>query len=54
MEQCGWLSAEWALSEINRRAKFYKLTAAGRKQLALEEKSWEQLMKGVQTMLRFA
>jgi DNA-binding PadR family transcriptional regulator len=54
MEQCGWLSSEWALSEINRRAKFYKLTAAGRKQLALEEKSWDQLMKGVQTMLRFA
>lgn len=54
MEQCGWLSSEWALSEINRRARFYKLTAAGRKQVALEEKSWEQLMKGVQTMLRFA
>lgn len=54
MEQGGWLSSEWALSEINRRAKFYKLTAAGRKQLAQEEKSWEQLMKGVQAMLRFA
>ncbi len=54
MEQNGLLNSEWALSEINRRAKFYKLTAAGRKQLAIEEKSWQQLMKGVQTMLRFA
>ena len=53
MEQSGWLSSEWALSESNRRAKYYKLTLAGRKQLVEAEKSWEQLMKGVQTMLRF-
>ena len=53
MEQSGWLSSEWALSESNRRAKYYKLTLAGRKQLVEAEKSWEQLMKGVQT-LRFA
>ena len=54
MEQSGWLSSEWALSESNRRAKYYKLTLAGRKQLVEAEKSWEQLMKGVQTMLRLA
>jgi PadR family transcriptional regulator, regulatory protein PadR len=54
MEQSGWLSSEWALSESNRRAKYYKLTLQGRKQLVEAEKSWEQLMKGVQTMLRFA
>jgi transcriptional regulator len=54
MEQSGWLSSEWALSESNRRAKYYKLTLAGRKQLVEAEKSWERLMKGVQTMLRFA
>ena len=54
MEQSGWLNSEWALSESNRRAKYYKLTFAGRKQLVEAEKSWEQLMKGVQTMLRFA
>jgi PadR family transcriptional regulator PadR len=54
MEQSGWLSSEWALSESNRRAKYYKLTLAGRKQLVEAEKNWEQLMKGVQTMLRFA
>jgi PadR family transcriptional regulator, regulatory protein PadR len=54
MEQSGWLNSEWALSESNRRAKYYKLTLAGRKQLVEAEKSWEQLMKGVQTMLHFA
>jgi PadR family transcriptional regulator len=54
MEQSGWLNSEWALSESNRRAKYYQLTLAGRKQLVEAEKSWEQLMKGVQTMLRFA
>jgi transcriptional regulator len=54
MEQSGWLNSEWALSESNRRAKYYTLTLAGRKQLVEAEKSWEQLMKGVQTMLRFA
>jgi transcriptional regulator len=54
MEQSGWLNSEWALSESNRRAKYYKLTLTGRKQLVEAEKSWEQLMKGIQTMLRFA
>jgi transcriptional regulator len=54
MEQSGWLNSEWALSESNRRAKYYKLTLAGRKQLIEAEKSWQQLMKGIQTMLRFA
>jgi PadR family transcriptional regulator PadR len=54
MEQCGWLSSEWALREGNRRAKFYNLTPLGRKKLTEAEKSWEQLMRGVQAMLRFA
>ena len=54
MEQSGWLTSEWALREGNRRAKFYKLTALGRKQLGEEQKGWEQLMKGVQAMMRFA
>jgi DNA-binding PadR family transcriptional regulator len=54
MEQGGWISAEWALTETNRRAKYYKLTAAGRKQLQEAEKSFEQLVKGVRAMLRYA
>src|ERR1700752_4743094 len=40
MTQAGWLKAEWGASENNRRARFYSLTAAGRRQLAAEEKNW--------------
>jgi transcriptional regulator len=54
MEQSGWLRAEWAITESSRKAKFYTLTAAGRKQLAAREKNWEQVVKGVQAILRFA
>src|SRR5215212_11865088 len=41
LEAQGWISSEWGASENNRRAKFYKLTAAGRKQLAAETEIWE-------------
>ena len=53
-EQSGWIRSEWALSETNRRAKYYSLTAAGKKQLASAEKNWEQVAKGVEAILRFA
>ena len=54
MEQSGWVRAEWAITESSRKAKFYALTAAGKKQLAAREKNWEQVVKGVQAILRFA
>lgn len=54
MEQEGWISANWGLSENNRRARYYRLTAAGRKQLADEEKSWKQLTEAVARVLTFA
>jgi transcriptional regulator len=54
MEQNGWVRAEWAVTEASRKAKYYALTAAGKKQLALREKNWEQVVKGVQAILRFA
>jgi transcriptional regulator len=54
MEQNGWVRAEWAVTEASRKAKFYSLTAAGRKQLAAREKNWEQVVKGVQAILRYA
>ena len=54
MEQDGWLEAEWGTTEKNREAKFYTITAAGRKQLALEEESWARLRDGVQRVLRYA
>jgi PadR family transcriptional regulator, regulatory protein PadR len=54
MEQEGWVSAEWGVTENNRRARFYRLTAKGRKQLAEEEKNWEQLTQAVAHVLQFA
>jgi transcriptional regulator len=54
MEQSGWISSEWALTETSRKAKYYRLTAAGRKQLQEAEESFEQLVKGVRAMLRYA
>jgi PadR family transcriptional regulator, regulatory protein PadR len=54
MEQNGWVRAEWAVTESSRKAKFYTLTAIGRKQLAAREKNWEQVVKGVQAILRYA
>jgi DNA-binding PadR family transcriptional regulator len=46
--------AEWRVTESGRKAKYYALTAAGKKQLAEREKNWEQVVKGVQAILRFA
>ena len=43
LEQSGWISSEWGTSENNRRVRFYSITKQGRKQLALEAKSWEQM-----------
>jgi PadR family transcriptional regulator, regulatory protein PadR len=54
IEQEGWIKSEWGLSEKNRKAKFYSITAAGRKQLAREEKEWDKLTAAVATVLRFS
>ena len=54
MEQDGWISAEWGMSENNRRARYYQLTAKGRKQLAEEEKNWVRLTQAVASVLQFA
>ena len=54
MEQDGWLRAEWGTTEKKRDAKFYVITAVGRKQLALEEESWARLREGVTRVLRYA
>ena len=43
IEQNGWIKSEWGRSANNRRARFYRLTAAGRKQLGLEESQWARL-----------
>jgi PadR family transcriptional regulator, regulatory protein PadR len=54
MEQDGWVSAEWGFSANHRRARYYQLTAKGRKQLAEEESNWERLTAAVAHVLQFA
>lgn len=54
MEQEGWISAEWGVSDNKRRARYYQITAAGRKQLAAEEKNWSRLTQAVASVLQFA
>jgi DNA-binding PadR family transcriptional regulator len=54
MEQSGWIASEWAVTETKRKAKYYKLTAAGRRQLLEAEKNFEHLVKGVRAILRYA
>jgi PadR family transcriptional regulator, regulatory protein PadR len=53
MEQQGWLHSEWGVTDKNRDARFYSLTARGRKQLATEEASWSRLTEGVRRVLRY-
>jgi PadR family transcriptional regulator len=54
MTQAGWLRAAWGESENRRRARYYTITAAGRRQLAEEEKSWAALTSAVAHVLRHA
>ena len=51
LEHQGWITAEWGASENNRRARFYALTKAGRKQLEAEVAKWERLSAGVNLVL---
>ena len=51
LERRGWLRAKWATTDNNRRAKYYEITAAGRKQLAEEAQSWRKLAGAVMTVL---
>jgi PadR family transcriptional regulator PadR len=48
----GWLAAEWGISENNRRARFYRLTAEGRKQLEAESKEFDKLIRAIQLVMR--
>jgi PadR family transcriptional regulator PadR len=52
IEQKGWIESEWGVSENNRRARFYRLTRSGRKQLAVEESQWKRLTVAVAKVLR--
>jgi PadR family transcriptional regulator, regulatory protein PadR len=53
MAQENWISAEWGVSENNRRARYYTITAAGRRQLAAEETRWSELTQAVARVLSY-
>lgn len=52
MERRGWIESEWGLSEANRRAKYYRLTSAGRRQLREELSAWERARTAIEGVLR--
>lgn len=54
LEHRGWIKAEWGISELGRRARFYSLTAAGRKQLEIETKDWNKFTDAIARVLRMA
>jgi transcriptional regulator len=54
LERRGWIEAEWAVSENSRRAKYYRLTRAGRKQLDAETRAWRELTRAVNHVLDMA
>ena len=51
LEQRGWISSKWGVSENNRKAKFYTLTRSGRRQLATETETWERMAAVIQRLL---
>lgn len=54
MEAKGWIEAEWRMTENNRRAKYYSLTRAGRKQLEVEQALWERMSAIITTVMQTA
>ena len=51
LEAQGWIKAKWGISDTNRKARYYELTAAGRRQLAAEEQHWARITKGINLVL---
>ena len=54
LEHRGWIEAEWAVSELGRRAKYYRLTGAGRRQLAVETRAWERMAAAIGRVMKLA
>ena len=54
LERQGWITADWGTSETNRRARFYRLTAAGRRRLERERADWERLSAAIALVMRTA
>jgi transcriptional regulator len=54
LEHQAWIEAEWAVSELGRRAKYYRLTASGRRQLAVEAEEWDRMAAAIGRVMRLA
>ena len=54
LEHQGWIAAEWAVSELGRRAKYYQLTPSGRRQLAVEASEWERMTTAIARVMKLA
>lgn len=54
LEHRGWIEAEWAVSEFGRRAKYYRLTPAGRRQLAVETREWDRMSNAIGRVMKLA
>ena len=52
LEHQGWIEAEWAVSELGRRAKYYRLTPSGRRQLAIETDDWERMARAIGRVMK--
>ena len=54
LEQKGWITSEWQRTEENRRAKYYRLTSTGRRQLAAETRAWERMSEAIARVMKLA
>jgi transcriptional regulator len=54
LEHQGWIEAEWSISELGRRAKYYRLTPSGRRQLAVEASEWERMSTAIERVMKLA
>jgi PadR family transcriptional regulator PadR len=54
LEHQAWIEAEWSTSELGRRAKYYRLTASGRRQLAIEASEWERMSTAIGRVMKLA
>jgi PadR family transcriptional regulator, regulatory protein PadR len=54
LEHQGWIEAEWSISELGRRAKYYSLTSSGRRQLAIEASEWERMSTAIERVMKLA
>ena len=54
LEHQGWIEAEWKVSELGRRAKYYRLTASGRRQLTVEAREWDRMANAIGRVMKLA